>query len=65
MTSCPCDWDHDGFLTIADHFRFINDWLAGRGDYNGDGATDRQDIADFTSCFNSPPDGCVRIPRRR
>ncbi len=59
-TSCACDWDHSGFLNERDWFAFINDWLAGHGDFNGDGTTDQLDIHAFRSCFEAAPAGCVR-----
>ncbi len=59
-TSCACDWDRNGFLNNGDWFAFMNDWLAGNGDFNGDGTTDRQDVLDFQSCYNAAPAGCVR-----
>ena len=57
--ACACDWDHSGSLNQFDFFAFINDFLAGHGDFNGDGATNQQDITDFLSCFHNPPAGCA------
>ncbi len=61
-TTCACDYDHDGYLSPADFYQFFNAWLAGNGDYNNSGATDRQDLVDFYSCFQSAPTGCTRAP---
>jgi hypothetical protein len=59
-TSCPCDWDHSGLLNEHDAFAFLNDYLAGSADFNGDGVTNTQDLTDFRSCFYHPPAGCIR-----
>jgi hypothetical protein len=58
-TTCPCDWDHSGFLSFADLIAFLNDYLAGHADFNGDGTTNQADLTAFYSCFNSPPAGCA------
>jgi len=57
-TSCPCDWDHSGGLNGNDIISFLTDWLAGHGDFNGDGTTNQQDLSDFLGCIRNPPAGC-------
>jgi hypothetical protein len=59
-TTCACDWDHDGFLTVRDLFSFATDYLAGTADFNGDGSTTEADLTEFTACFQTAPDGCTR-----
>jgi hypothetical protein len=57
---CPCDWDHDGYVTGNDLVQFSTDWLAGHGDFNHDGVTDALDYTEFASCYQSTTTaGCI------
>jgi hypothetical protein len=59
-TSCACDWDHDGSLSVRDLFAFIHAWVGGDADFNSSGATDAADLHAFIDCFSAPPAGCTR-----
>jgi hypothetical protein len=59
--TCPCDWDRNGYLSANDLTVFLNDWLAGRADYNNSGgATDLQDYVEFVNCYLGTNPACIR-----
>jgi hypothetical protein len=58
--SCPCDWDRSGYLSAADLNAFLNDWLAGHGDFNNSGSTDIQDYTEFANCYLGTNPACIR-----
>lgn len=52
-----CDWNLDGVLNNHDLGAFVNDWMAGNADFNGDGATNMLDLQQFIQCFSNRPVG--------
>lgn len=49
--ACPCDWDVSGVTEPMDVFEFLEDWFAGNGDFNSDGANTVPDIFGFLGCY--------------
>jgi len=47
----PCDWNHDGVVTVADLTAFLASWFAGVGDFDHDGVTTNEDVAQFVECM--------------
>jgi hypothetical protein len=50
-SSCPCDWNESGQLSVQDIFDFLASYFSGSGDFNQSGATTVQDIFDFLACY--------------
>lgn len=59
-TTCACDWNGTGAVTVQDLFDFLACYFAGDGDINNSGATTVQDIFDFLNCYFALPLPCVR-----
>ncbi|MFN7022036.1 MAG: S8 family serine peptidase [Phycisphaerales bacterium] len=55
--ACPCDWNvSNGVPTLQDLFDYLTSYFTGRGDFDGDAATNPQDLFDFLDCWF---DGCA------
>lgn len=53
---CPCDWDADDVVTVADYFAYLSDFFAqldgpGSADFDEDGTVTVADFFDFLNCF--------------
>jgi hypothetical protein len=55
QSTCPCDFNRVGGLTIQDLFDFYTAFFQGNADYNNDGATNTMDLMQFSDCFQQ---GC-------
>lgn len=55
---CPCDWNGVNGRSLQDVFDFLQDWFAGRGDFNQSGQSDLQDLFDFLTCYLTNPPEC-------
>jgi hypothetical protein len=62
-TACACDINRNGVLDLRDLFAFLNDYMAGNADFDGDDDTDAADLNAFVTCFQTAPTGCVRAGR--
>jgi hypothetical protein len=56
--TCPCDWNGDGIVNEGDLFRFVNDFMENRGDYNHDRNSNVYDAFEFIGCLINHPAGC-------
>lgn len=52
-TPCPCDWDENGTIEVADIFAFLASWFAGeaRADFDGENGVGVPDIFAFLACW--------------
>lgn len=59
-TSCPCDTDGSGAVSIQDLFVFLSYFFTNNplADLNASGGVTLQDVFDFLDCFFLPPEGC-------
>jgi hypothetical protein len=56
--ACPCNWNGDRWVNEGDLFRFVNDYMQGHGDFDGDGLTTESDAREFVDCLLHHPAGC-------
>jgi len=59
-STCTCDADHSGALTIQDIFTYLGEFFNNTpaADFDGSGNISIQDVFSFIACFFDPPPGC-------